>query len=160
MIELHVWLAAGGTANWSTPIRVDESTWRANFETFFVHRYTFDDGRRVHVKTRYAGIDDVSAEGDVVSGFASTEGVDEDGDWLCGKIEFVISDDPNDQDWGKGVYTFLFGTGKWKDVSGSVTTTLWAQPEDRDQEMPPPGPIRFWGFLEGEGELTLPHLGS
>jgi hypothetical protein len=31
-------------------------------------------------------------------------------------------------------------------------------PEDLDAEQPPRGPSRYFGFLEGRGELDLPNL--
>lgn len=152
MVALHVRLLGGGTANWSTPVRVDENTWKANFETFLLHRYTFEDGRHVHVRTRYAGVDDISADGTVYGGFGNVEGVDEDGDTMHGRVDWVVRDD-----WQGGIYTFLYGTGKWEGVSGSMEAAVWAEPEDPNQEMPPPTPIRFWGFVEGEGDLHLPN---
>lgn len=155
-MDLNVRLDGGGTANWSTPVRVGEDHWRANFETFLLHRYTFPDGRKVYVRTRYAGVDDINTAGEVFNGFGSMEGSDSDGDWLHGKIEFEMNE-PGSEDWGKAVYTFQYGTGKWEGVSGQIKGDLWAEPEKHDQEMPPPGPIRFWGFVEGEGELDLPN---
>ncbi|MGZ4247075.1 MAG: hypothetical protein ACXVUE_02045 [Solirubrobacteraceae bacterium] len=150
---MHVRVVGGGTANWSTPVRADENTWRANFETFIVHRYTFDDGRQIHVRTRYAGIDDVDATGFVFNSIASFEGMDDDGHWYHGRIDWDLKKEEY-----KAVYRFLFGTGKWEGVSGSIEAVVWAEPEKVDQVMPPTGPIRFWGHLEGEGDLTLPNF--
>jgi hypothetical protein len=152
---VHVRISGAGTANWSTPIRVEENVWKANYETFFVHRYAFDDGRQIHVRTRYAGVDDISADGTVFAGIGSFEGMDDDGDWHHGRIDWIIRGD-----YQAGVYNFLFGTGKWQGVEGALEAPVWAEPEKVDQVMPPTGPIRFWGYIEGEGDLTLPNFGS
>jgi hypothetical protein len=149
----HVKLAGGGTANWSVPVRTEEDRWRANFETFLLHRYTFDNGRHVHVKTRYAGVDDINGAGDVYAGWGSMEGVDEDGDWVHGKVDFeIVGDD------AYGIYSFAHGTGKWEGVSGSVRAHVWAQPEKHDEKLPAPYPIRFWGFIDGEGDIDMPNF--
>lgn len=150
---MHVKVHGGGTAEWSTPVRVDANTWRANYETLLVHRYTFDDGRQIHVRTRYAGVDDVNAEGVAFGGFGSHEGMDDDGDWLHGHLDWIVR-----EDYQAGLYTFHYGTGKWEGVSGSIEAPVWAEPTKHDQEMPPKGPVRFWGFIEGEGDLTLPNF--
>jgi hypothetical protein len=155
VIELHVKLVGGGTANWSDPVRVDEKTWKANYETFLVHRYTFEDGRSVHVRTRYTGVDDISAEGEVYGGYGNIQGLDDDGDTLHGRVDWKV-----DGDYQAGIYSFSFGTGKWEGVSGSIEAPVWAEADDPRQEYPPKGPIRMWGFIEGEGELELPNLGS
>ena len=150
---MRVQVTGGGTANWSTPVRADANTWRANYETFIVHRYTFEDGRQIHVRTRYAGIDDVDETGFVFASIGSFEGMDDDGHWNHGRIDWDLR--PEEY---KATYNFLYGTGKWEDASGSITARVWAEPEEFGQVMPPTGPIRFWGHLEGEGELELPNF--
>jgi hypothetical protein len=154
---MRVRVNGGGTANWSTPIRVDENTWKANYETFLLHRYTFDDGTHVHCRTRYAGIDVVNAAGQVVGGedgcIGNFEGMDDDGHWNHGRIDWIITDD-----YQGAVYNFLYGTGKWEGCSGSVRAEVWAEPERFGQTMPPTTPIRYWGHVDGEGELDLPNF--
>jgi hypothetical protein len=150
---VRVRLAGGGTANWSTPVRVSDTTWRATYETLSVHRYTLEDGRRIHSRTRYQGVDDVDGRGEFTGGFGSFEGVDDDGHWLHGCIDWGIRGEQY-----VGIYVFQFGTGKWEGAGGAIETVVWAEPDRADQVMPPTGPIRFWGFHEGEGELSLPRL--
>jgi hypothetical protein len=107
------------------------------------------------VRTRYAGIDDISADGTVYAGIGNFEGMDDDGDWNHGRIDWIIRDD-----YQAAVFNFLYGTGKWEGASGAIEAPVWAEPEKHRQVMPPQGPIRFWGYIEGEGELTLPKFDS
>jgi hypothetical protein len=151
---MHVKLVGGGTANWEKPVRTDENTWKANYETFLVHRYTLEDGRAIHVRTRYTGVDDIDSEGNVYGGYGNIEGLDDDGDTMHGRVDWLVKDDG----YQAGIYSFSFGTGKWKGISGSIEAPVWAEPEDPNEPMPPAGPIRMWGFIEGEGELELPNL--
>jgi hypothetical protein len=146
-------MTAGGTANWEKPVQIGPDQWRASYQTFLVTRYTFGSGRQVHVKTRYTGVDEISLDGTVTGGFGHIEGRDEDDDRLFGRVDWEVR-----PDYEGGIYTFLGGTGKWKDASGEIRAAVWAVPEDADQVMPPPGPIRFYGFIDGEGELSVPNL--
>lgn len=150
---VQVMMTAGGTANWEKPVRIGLDQWRASYQTFLVTRYTFDNGRKVHVKTRYSGVDDINLDGTVTGGFGHIEGRDENDDWLFGRVDWEVRGD-----YEGGIYTFLDGTGKWKGVSGEIRAAVFAVPEDFEQVMPPTGPIRFYGFIEGSGELVVPNL--
>jgi hypothetical protein len=156
MITLHVRVLGGGTADWEKPVQIGQSSYRATYQTFITTRFGFDDGRVVHVRTRYEGVDDIELDSEIPvnGGFGHIEGVDEDGDRLYGRVDWVVKDE-----YEGGRYTFFGGTGKWKGVSGTVDASVWARPEDPDQVMPPEGPVRYWGFIDGEGELELPNLG-
>lgn len=146
---------AGGTAQWQTPIRIDADELKASYETHMVFRFTFDDGRTVHVRGRFAGIDDIKDDGTVYGGFGNLEGLDEDGDRLFGRIDWIKRGD-----YEAAGLSFAAGTGKWAGVSGAFEAPVWAMPDLHDQPMPPTGPVRFWGFLEGDGELSIPNLGA
>jgi hypothetical protein len=152
---MHVRMIAGGTADWEKPVRVGEDQWRANYQTFLATRFSFENGRHVHVKTRYSGVDDINLDGTVTGGFGHIEGRDQDDDWMYGRVDWEVRGD-----YEGGIYTFTGGTGKWKDVSGEIRAAVWAVPEDFDQVLPADAPIRFYGFIDGEGELAVPNLGA
>jgi hypothetical protein len=149
---MHVHVLGAGTALWETPIRSEEDRWRANFEAHLVFRFTIDGGRVVHVKTRYGGIDDINGAGEAYAGLASMESSDEDGDCLYGSSSFSQDDPYHDH------FVFHHGTGKWEGVSGMCRIRAWTQPTDRNEKLPAAHPIRYWGFLEGEGDLVLPNF--
>jgi hypothetical protein len=157
MMALHVHLLGGGTADWEKPVQIGPSSYRATYQTYITKRFSFENGRVVHVRTRYEGVDDIELDSaiPVNGGFGHIEGVDEDGDRLYGRVDWVV-----EGEYEGGRYAFSGGTGKWEGVSGTIDAALWARPEDPDQVMPPEGPVRFWGFLEGEGELDVPSLDS
>ncbi len=152
---MHVTLHAAGTAQWQTPLRTAPEEFQAAYETQMVFRFTFDDGRVVHVKGRFGGLDYIGSDGVVFGGFGLLDGLDEDGDQLIGRIDWIVRGD-----YQAGGLTFSGGTGKWEQASGAFEAPVWAMPEQHDQVMPPTAPIRFWGFMEGEGELTLPNFGG
>ena len=37
---------------------------------------------------------------------------------------------------------------------------MWTDEEEHEQVMPPTGPMRNYGFVDGEGELSVPNLGA
>jgi hypothetical protein len=37
---------------------------------------------------------------------------------------------------------------------------VWTDEEEHEQVMPPAGPMRNYGFVDGEGELSVPNLGA
>jgi hypothetical protein len=154
---MHVSLIGGGIANWSTPVRAGENLWRANYETFIGTRLAFEDGRQVHVRTRYSGIDDVDASGFVFASIMSFEGLDDQGDMHHGHVDWTITQVDGIVDH-RAVYHFEYGTGKWEGVRGSINAVVWAAPDDPKQIMPPTGPIRFWGVIDGEGDLSVPNF--
>ena len=79
-------MISAGTADWQKPVRIADDQWRANFKAYLVTRYTLDDGRQFHVKTRYSGVDDIITDGTVTGGFGHIEGEDVDGDLLYGRV--------------------------------------------------------------------------
>ena len=151
MTTMHVKMIGAGTADWEKPVQISKDEWRANYMTFLTMRYTLEDGRHIHVRTRYCGVDDIVLDGTVTGGFGHIEGQDEEGDWMFGRVDWEVRDD-----YQGGRYTFDGGTGKWERASGVIHAPVWAVPEDHDQVMPPKGPIRFYGFIEGDGDLELP----
>ena len=153
MAERDVVVTTGGIGDWRTPVRVSDDLSRAAYEAHLMMRVQFEDGEAVHLKTRFAGIDDVQEDGRVPAGFGLVEAQDADGDWLRGRIDWFSEGDVD-----RGTYTFSSGTGKWRDVDGTVDVVLFALPEDLDGDMPPTKPIRFYGFFEGVGKLSLPHF--
>jgi len=150
---MHVRFLGGGTAWWDKPVQIGPQSWRANFQASITHRLTFDSGQVLHVRTRYAGVDDVELESDVApvnGGFGHVEGLDQDGDRLWGRVDWVVQ-----EGYQGGRYSVTGGTGKWEGASGLIEAGVWAEPEN-DEPMPHDGPILFWGFVDGEGELEMP----
>ncbi len=158
-MALHVRFLGGGTADWEKPVQIGPGSFRATYQTYITQRFEFENGRVVHVRTRYEGVDDIelSSEIPVNGGFGHIEGVDEDGDLLFGRVDWVVRASDS---YEGGRYTFSGGTGKWEGVNGTIEASVWARPEDPGQVMPPDGPVRFWGFIDGEGELDVPNLGT
>ena len=152
---MHVTMTSAGTADWEKPVQIGTNQWRANYKTYLVTRFKTAAGQQVYVKTRYSGVDEIVLDGTVTGGFGHIEGQDQDGDWMFGRVDWEVRGD-----YEGGIYTFLGGTGKWEGSSGVLQAPVWAVPEDHDQAMPPTTPIRFYGFIEGEGELELPGFAS
>ncbi len=158
----HVQFTAGGTGNWARPVRTDpEGTAKAAFEAFLTHRLTFDDGRAFFLRARYMGVDVVAPDGSLAeeAGYGHVETRDVDGDWLFGHVLWEGREDPNESG---GLYTFSGGTGKWEEATGTINATLWFVYEDVESSttpaLPPTTPVRVFGFLEGEGDLSAPNL--
>jgi hypothetical protein len=150
---VHVKLQGAGTAQWETPYRTAMDEYSAAYSTKMVFRFTFDDGRAVHVKGRFGGLDHIKEDGTVYGGFGLIDGLDQDGDRLIGRIDWIVRGDYEAAD-----LSFSDGTGKWKGVAGRFEAPIWAMPGEHDQPMPPTDRITFWGFMEGEGELDLPNF--
>jgi hypothetical protein len=148
----HVSILGGGTAVWSTPIQCEPDRYRANFEAHLVFRYTFENGRQLHFKTHYSGIDDINGRGEAYAGTAYHKSVDEDGDELWGDCIWNEEDPFHDR------FTYHGGTGKWEGASGRSRIHAWTQATDKDQKLPADRPIRYWGFLDGEGDLEHPNF--
>ncbi|MCW2952980.1 MAG: hypothetical protein JWQ48_2150 [Conexibacter sp.] len=150
---MRVRMIGGGTADWDKPVQIGAGQWRATYRAYIATRYEFENGRAVHVKVRYAGVDDVNADGAVSGGFGHVEGQDEDGDALWGRVDWEVV--PGYQG---GNYHHLGGTGKWEGCSGVIRAPVWDQPQEIEMPMPPTEAFRNYGFIDGEGELDVPHL--
>lgn len=150
---MRVHMVGGGTADWEKPVRIAEGEYRANYIAHIATRFEFEDGRRIHLKTKYSGVDDVVIDGDITGGFGHVEAQDEDGDALWGRVDWEVR-----EGYQGGIYTFSGGTGKWEGVSGTISAPVWDQPEDIHMEMPPSAAFLNYGFIDGEGDLDVPHL--
>ncbi|MGZ4248753.1 MAG: hypothetical protein ACXVUE_10670, partial [Solirubrobacteraceae bacterium] len=64
--------------------------------------------------------------------------------WKLSKTEYLA------------VYHFLFGTGKWEDVSGSIEALVWAEPEEHGQVMPPTVPSDSGDIWKGKATSCSP----
>lgn len=149
----NVQVMAGGSADWGAPVRFDEQTMKTWYEAYLMNRFEFDDGRVQYLKLRIVGIDEIDNDGEVPAGWGSLEFQDLDGDWLRGHVDWYRRDGRDG-----GTWTFSTGTGKWKGTTGTIELVLYGMPQDLDAEMPPRGPIRYYGFLEGKGQLEGPNL--
>jgi hypothetical protein len=107
-------------------------------------------------------MDDVGLEGGAVpGGYGAIESRDDDGDWLYGWLDWIDTGQSGfsgDSDKWIGEFKWHEGTGKWEGVSGGFRAYLWAMPADPEAPWPPVDLAEFHGFLEGEGELTVPNL--
>jgi hypothetical protein len=148
----RVEVAAGGSADWSTPVRVDEAQLQAPYEGIFSVRLAVG-GTSHYLKMRIIGVDEMDNEGEVPSGFGALEFQDEDGDYIRGRTDWFRADGAD-----QGTWTFNSGTGKWAGINGKIPMLLNYMADDLAAVLPPPGPIRFVGFLEGAGEIELPNL--
>ncbi|MHA6795612.1 hypothetical protein ACVGVM_19140 [Pseudonocardia bannensis] len=153
MAAQHVEIAAGGNADWSTPVRVDDSLLQASYQGIFMVRFAFADGRSHYLKMRIVGVDEMDNDGEVPSGFGALEFQDADGHRLRGRTDWYRADGAD-----RGTWSFNSGTGKWEGASGKVEMLLNYMADDLDAELPPKGPIRFVGFIEGAGEIDAPGL--
>jgi hypothetical protein len=162
MAARRVEFICAGIGQWGTPARYSAELLKVGYEAKLSQRLAFEGGPTIYLKTRFVGVDDVGLEGgSVPGGYGAVEARDEDGDWLCGWLDWV---DTGSSDFGPegekwiGEFKFHDGTGKWEGVSGEIRAELWALPEDMEGPWPPQGPAVFYGFLEGAGELTVPNL--
>ncbi|MEV1290454.1 hypothetical protein [Micromonospora sp. NPDC049679] len=153
MASQRVEIASGGHADWSTPVRVDESILQGSYQGIFMCRFTFEGGAAHYLKMRIIGVDEMDNDGEVPSGFGALEFQDSDGDVLRGRTEWYRRDGVD-----RGTWTFASGTGKWKGAAGKVDMFLTYMADELGTKLPPSGPIRFIGFLEGTGELDAPQL--
>lgn len=148
-------LLVGGSADWGTPVRFDEATLKAQYEARMMARMAVAGSRAYYLKLRIVGVDDMDNEGEVPEGWGALEFQDTDGDWLRGQSSWYRADGED-----RGAWTFSSGTGKWEHATGSAEMLLYYMPEDFTSDLPPEGPIRFFAFLEGSGEIEAPALGT
>lgn len=150
----RVEIAAGGSADWSTPVRVDGAQLQAAYEGLFSVRLAVD-GSPHYLKMRIVGVDEMDNDGEVPSGFGALEFQDEDGEFIRGRSDWFRADGRD-----QGTWTFTSGTGKWEGIGGKVPMLLNYMSTDLEAKLPPSGPITFVGFLEGTGEIEIPALQS
>ena len=98
-------------------------------------------------------VDDINARGEVPAGHGYVEMHDDDDDLLHARVEWIVEDGVD-----RGSLRFHGGSGKWRGATGHIMVDLWGAPARAGTPMPPPGPIEFCGFIEGEGQLELPHF--
>jgi hypothetical protein len=153
MATNKVHILGAGMAQWEKPSRKDEQLQTMNYETFLMFRFTFADGRRFHMPARISGMDDINEKGEVPSGFGYIDFHDEDKDFLYAYVVWKEVDNAE-----SGYFTFRSGTGKWRGASGELTLDLWGAPAFANTVLPANEPVKFVGFLEGEGVLHLPHF--
>jgi hypothetical protein len=150
-----VTIASGGHADWSTPVRIDDAQLQASYQGIFVCRFSFESAGSHYLKMRIVGVDEMDNAGEVPSGFGALEFQDADGDLLRGRTDWFRSDDRD-----QGTWTFNSGTGKWAGATGRVSMLLNYMSDVLGTSLPPSGPIRFVGFIEGSGEIDVPALSS
>ncbi|WP_214371230.1 hypothetical protein [Pseudonocardia sp. H11422] len=153
MATQRVEITAGGNADWSTPVRVDESMLQGSYQGIFMARFAFADGRAHYLKMRIVGVDEMDNDGEVPSGFGALEFQDADGDVLRGRTDWYRSDGAD-----RGTWSFASGTGKWKGTNGKLEMLLTYLADDLTMKLPPRGPVRFIGFIEGAGDIDVPGL--
>lgn len=153
MTTYAVLFESGGVADWGAPVRKDEQQSLFPYTTRGAVRLTLDGTRKIYLKVDIAGVDDITSDGAVPSGFGQCQFQDIDGDVMLARVDWYME---GDQD--KGRITFTSGTGKWDRVEGTVTMDLFGIPGDLESAFPPKGPATFIGFTEGAGSLTAPNL--
>jgi hypothetical protein len=144
-------ITAGGSAEWGEPIPVAGGSFQTTYEAHVAVRFVIANAEPIYFRLRIIGVDDIDSEGEVPSGWGAMELQDPDGDVLYGRVDWWRRGQDDGGDW-----FFESGTGKWRDCQGRAEMLfLFGGPEDRFAPMPPTGPIRFYGFLEGSGQLAL-----
>lgn len=149
----------GGTARWGVPIGAEPQMLKVAFEAQLGQRLVFESGATFCLKTRFVGIDDITADGMIPGGFGYVEAQDADGDVLYGRVDWSAPSGADFAGRGElwdGRFVFTAGTGKWRGTSGEIHAKLWAVPEHLDAQMPPTEPILVYAFLEGEGRMDSP----
>jgi hypothetical protein len=155
MTALGVKVLTGGSAEWGDPVRLDAEIQRTPFVASLMNRFVFADGQVHYLKLHMIGVDEVDNDGEVPTGHGSMEFRDTDGDLLWAESDWYRPDGAD-----IGVWTFASGTGKWADATGTVDVVLHGMFDDLNQVLPPPGPARYFGFVEGTGTIDAPHLAS
>lgn len=153
MTTYTVLFESGGVADWGAPVRKNHELSAFTYITKGAVRLTLDQDRKIYLKVDIAGVDDITRDGAVPSGFGHCEFQDLDGDTLLADIDWYME---GEQD--KGRITFKSGTGKWGGAEGEVVMDLHGIPGDLSGPFPPEGPATFIGFTEGTGSLTAPNL--
>jgi hypothetical protein len=151
MASERVTFTAAGTAEWSAPARDSATQSQVLYHSRFMGRLTRADGTEHYLKINVLGMDVITDEGEVPSGYGSVDADDKDGDRLCGRV--VWSEKGQDL-WG-GDFTFVHGTGKFAGATGEIEVRLQAEFEG-NIPLPPTAPCRVFGFMDGGGTLTLP----
>jgi hypothetical protein len=146
-------ILTGGSAVWGDPVRLDETIQRTPFQASLMNRFTFADGQVHYLKLSMIGIDEVDNDGEVPTGHGTMEFRDTDGDVLWGESDWFR---PDGQDIG--IWRFASGTGKWEGATGTIDVVLHGMFEDLELELPPKGPTRYFGFIEGTGSIDAPRL--
>lgn len=148
MAARTVHVLVGGSADWGTPVRASDELLKTWYEAYLMAKFEFEDRQVHYFKLRIVGIDEIDNDGDVPRGWGSLEFQDLDGDSLWGHVDWYRRDGLD-----RGTWTFASGTGKWQGTTGTVDLALFGGPQDHDAEMPPRGPIRYFGWLDGTGEI-------
>ncbi len=149
----QVEILVGGSADWGAPVRSDEATLKTQYEAYMMARIAVLDGDTHYLKLRIVGIDEIDADGEVPAGWGALEFQDHDGDWLRGHVDWYRRDGVDGGSW-----RFTGGTGKWSGADGTIEVVLYGMPLDLDAPRPPVGPSRYFGWLDGSGELSAPAL--
>ncbi|MCW2952997.1 MAG: hypothetical protein JWQ48_2167 [Conexibacter sp.] len=152
MTVQHVEVLTGGNAQWGTPVRCDETKLQTAYEAALMNRFTLANGQVHYLRLRIVGIDEIDNDGEVPYGSGALEFQDADGDKMRGRVEWL-----RPEEIYLGTWTIASGTGKWTGANGTIELLLNGMHED-PQDGPPTGPTRYWGFLEGSGQLELPAI--
>ena len=95
-------------------------------------------------------MDEINQEGEVTSGFGKVLAEDDQGDRWYGHVDWFLEDGRD-----KGKLAMRNGTGRWATCTGEFDLDLWGRPMDLNAPMPPAGPMKFIGFVEGAGAIEI-----
>jgi hypothetical protein len=151
MATENVTFIAAGTAEWSAPARESATQSQVLYHGRFMGRMIRADGTEHFLRMNVLGMDVITDEGEVPTGYGSVEADDNEGDMLVGK---VVWSDKGQDIWG-GDFTFVHGTGKFAGASAQIEVKLQAEFEG-NIPLPPTAESRVFGFMDGGGTLTLP----
>lgn len=146
--KLNAVFEGGGVASWGSPVEVDREISTFCYEVTSTMRLTIEDREPAYFSFSIRGMDEINRQGEVTSGFGKVQAEDDQGHRWYGHVDWFLE---NGRDKGKLI--MRNGTGKWSKYSGEFDLDLWGRPADLNAPMPPAGPMKFVGFVEGTGTV-------
>lgn len=142
MTKHNAVLLGGGVADWGKMIPNPEGNMSFTYETEGTLRLELENREPVYLYGYLTGIDQITEEHIVTSGFGNMTLTDIDGDTIYCKVDWFWKDDLD-----QGTFTFWGGSGKWQGTQGKLDVILRPALTESD--------TRFGAFLEAKGEVEL-----
>lgn len=140
----------GGVAQWGNPMDIGSNLLTFCYEVTSTMRLTIEGCEPAYFSFSIRGMDEINQEGEVTSGFGKVQAEDDQGDRWYGNVDWFLEDGRD-----KGKLVMRSGTGKWATCTGEFDLDLWGRPAELNAPMPPAGPMKFIGFVEGAGTIEI-----